>query len=221
VKRLNLRIRYGIVKVTAPYYLKEKEIIEFVEDKSKWIYKNVKKQESLNKKSDIEISDGSIIFHLGEEYELEIIKNTKNFVKLDSINKRILINVEDTDNNELKRNILEHFQRMEAKIYFNGILKETYKKIIHLGIAYPTMTIRKMKTRWGSCSYYKNRITINFYLIKQPIELIELVILHELIHFVHPNHSKEFYKLHKELMFDYKEREKELKKKEVLSGLAY
>jgi len=218
VKRLNLRIRDGIVKVTAPHYLNEKEIIEFVESKSKWIYENVKKQEKQNKKSDITISDGNIILHLGEKYKVKIIKNNKNFVKLDSISEKILINTEDTENNELKKNILENFQRIEANNYFNIILKETYKKVVHLGISYPTMTIRKMKTRWGSCSYYKNRITINFYLIKESIELIELVILHELIHFIHPNHSKDFYKLHKELMPDYKEREKKLNEK-ILSRL--
>ncbi len=221
VKRLNLRIRDGIVKVTTPYHLNEKEIIKFVESKSKWIYENVKKQEKLNKKINIAISDGDVIFHLGEKYKLEIIKNSKNFVKLDSINKKILIHTKDTENKEFNKNILENFQRMEAKTYFNIILKETYKKIMHLGISYPKMTIRKMKTRWGSCSYYKNRITINFHLIKQPIELIELVILHELIHFIHPNHSKEFYKIHKELMPDYKERESELKKKDVFGGLSY
>jgi predicted metal-dependent hydrolase len=74
------------------------------------------------------------------------------------------------------------------------------------------MTVRIMKTKWGSCSYKNNIITLNAYLIEHSIELIELVILHELLHFIHPNHSSEFYKLHEKLMPDYKEREEQLNK---------
>ncbi len=85
-----------------------------------------------------------------------------------------------------------------------------YKKMKNYDIIYPKMTIRKMKTRWGSCSVNKAKISINSNLIYEPIKSIKYVILHELAHFVYPNHSNDFYKILKENMVDFKEIENNL-----------
>ncbi len=63
-----------------------------------------------------------------------------------------------------------------------------------------------MKSRWGSCIPAKQQITLNQNLIHYPIEFAEYVILHELVHFIQPNHSKAFYQIIEYYMPDYKER---------------
>ncbi|MEG2396279.1 MAG: M48 family metallopeptidase, partial [Oscillospiraceae bacterium] len=68
--------------------------------------------------------------------------------------------------------------------------------------------IRKMKSRWGSCQPKTGIVTLNSQLINAPIGCIEYVVLHELCHFVQPNHSKDFYSLVSAIMPDYKERKK-------------
>jgi len=70
-----------------------------------------------------------------------------------------------------------------------------------------------MSSRWGSCAYTKGRITINKRLIAYPIAATEMVTLHELCHFVHPDHSKDFYALMQTLMPDWKARKKLLSSK--------
>ena len=60
-------------------------------------------------------------------------------------------------------------------------------------IKIPTIEIRQMKTRWGSCIPACNKVIFNLNLIKTPICCIEYVVLHELSHFKHQNHSKNFY----------------------------
>ena len=75
----------------------------------------------------------------------------------------------------------------------------------------PEITIRKMKSRWGSCFYLKNKITFNFSLIFLPQELIDYVIIHELCHFIEPNHSARFYAEIEKRLPEYRLREKQLK----------
>lgn len=70
--------------------------------------------------------------------------------------------------------------------------------------------IHPMKTRWGSCNFKKGTLNFNLYLVDQPQECIEYVVMHEFAHFVHPNHSAAYHALMTELMPDWKERKKRL-----------
>ena len=67
-----------------------------------------------------------------------------------------------------------------------------------------------MKKRWGSCQHQTKTITINSQLIEAPRFCIEYVMMHEFCHFIHPNHSKDFYTLLQVMMPDWKERKKML-----------
>ena len=70
----------------------------------------------------------------------------------------------------------------------------------------PTIKIREMKSRWGSCIPAKQQITLNKRLIHYPVEFIEYVVLHEFVHLIQPNHSKAFYHIIEYHMPDYKAR---------------
>lgn len=73
------------------------------------------------------------------------------------------------------------------------------------------ITIRKQKTLWGSCSG-RNNISLNIHLAKLPQELIDYVIIHELVHTIHKNHSKDFWNCVAGYISEYKKYDKELKK---------
>ena len=89
---------------------------------------------------------------------------------------------------------------------FTEILDEVYPAFIPYGIVRPKLRIRTMKSCWGSCLVNKGIITLNRKLLMKPRECIEYVMVHELCHFIHPNHSKEFYKFMEQFMPDWKER---------------
>ena len=89
---------------------------------------------------------------------------------------------------------------------FTEILDEVYPAFIPYGIARPKLRVRTMKSCWGSCLVNKGIITLNRKLLMKPRECIEYVVVHELCHFIHPNHSKEFYKFMEQFMPDWKER---------------
>ena len=62
-------------------------------------------------------------------------------------------------------------------------------------IPIPNLKIRKMTSRWGVCNIKNHNVTLNLELSKYNIECLDYVIVHELSHFIHPNHSKEFWLL--------------------------
>lgn len=89
---------------------------------------------------------------------------------------------------------------------FGEVLDRLYPAFIPYGVRMPELRIRRMKNCWGSCLVKKGVITLNRKLIAAPEECIEYVVMHELCHFVHPDHSVRFYELLEKLMPDWKAR---------------
>lgn len=99
---------------------------------------------------------------------------------------------------------IDNFYKKEIVKYLPNLV-DIYSKKMNL---IPTsLKYRKNKRTWGSCNY-KNGLNFNILLIKFPIELMEYVVIHELAHIKHKNHSKKFWDLVEEFCPDYKQREK-------------
>lgn len=99
---------------------------------------------------------------------------------------------------------LDNFYKKEIVKYLPNLVDE-YSKKMNL---FPTsISYRKNKRTWGSCNY-KNGLNFNILLMKFPIELMEYVVIHELAHIEHKNHSKNFWNLVEKYCPDYKQREK-------------
>ena len=97
------------------------------------------------------------------------------------------------------------------RLYAKEILPRKVEYFSSLIGVMPTgITITGARTRFGSCSG-KNRISFSFYLMRFPDEAIDYVVVHELCHILHHNHSKEFYKEIEKILPDYKKREKLLR----------
>ena len=103
--------------------------------------------------------------------------------------KRIYICCHDPDDQEKVWNLFESWWRKQAKAILQKRAEHWYPIIEKYGVAMPKVAVRKMKTLWGSCSVNRGAITLNFYLIKARMPYIDYVILHELTHFLYPNHS--------------------------------
>lgn len=111
----------------------------------------------------------------------------------------------------------ERFRQQETprpRLYEEGIfweiLEQLYPLLEPYGVACPQLRLREMKSRWGSCLVYRNTITLNTRLLSYPRRCIEYVVLHELCHFVHPDHSPRFYALLSSFLPDWKSRRQEL-----------
>ncbi len=105
----------------------------------------------------------------------------------------------------------ERFYSDSAKAYLPQRV-EYFAEI--MGLRHSSLRFRKMKRRWGSCSS-TGVITFNTYLMQAAPELIDYVIVHELAHLKHMNHSKAFHSLVQKYLPDEKERRKRLRAMEV------
>ncbi|MFB9212568.1 M48 family metallopeptidase [Echinicola jeungdonensis] len=101
------------------------------------------------------------------------------------------------------KHLLNDWYYRHAKRKFNTCIAESVKKFSNYSIPQdPPLVVKRMNKRWGSCTP-KGRIILNPEVIKTPSKCIEYVVIHELCHLIHPNHSKAFYKLQSEIMPDW------------------
>ena len=139
-------------------------------------------------------------FYLGKKYD--IIKTSNSGIALGQ--EKFFVN-KDFNNNDL-----EKWYKKEALKIFQERFEICYNNFTEK-IPYPSLTIRKMKTRWGVCNTRNKRVTLNLELIKKPVFCLDYVIIHELSHLIHPNHSKKFWLLVEDNCKDYKQIRKLMK----------
>lgn len=103
-----------------------------------------------------------------------------------------------------KRIDLDKWYKKQATRIFKERFDYNYQKFSRK-IPYPSLTIRKMKTRWGVCNTKDIKVTLNLELIKKDISCLDYVINHELSHLIHANHSQSFWRVVEENYPKYKE----------------
>lgn len=110
-----------------------------------------------------------------------------------------------------ERQPLEQLPRQQCADILSRAVERVYPLAAALGVARPQLRLRKMKSQWGNCHYRQGYITLNTALASCPEELQDYVALHELVHFLRPDHGPGFYAVMDRLMPDWKQRRKALK----------
>lgn len=209
VKNINLRVKPNLeVSVSANNDVPLEYIKDFVYSKAKWINRNLdyyKKTRNIEH-GEKEYINGESFRYLGRQYRLKIFSSEEENVKY--FRGYIHLYSYDLDDFEQKERLMEDWYKERSKIIFKDSLDRMYNLIKSYDIKYPTLRIRKMKSRWGTCYPNKNKIILNRVLIKAPKDCIDYVVLHELIHFKHKNHGNDFYRLLDILMPDWQSKKK-------------
>ena len=210
VKNINLRVKQdGTVHLTVPMATTEDFINRFIESKKDWIESKLKYFNECDKNVDsVEIINGQSVRYLGDRYTLKIIQDLNEGLKL--CPEYIEIHVKDSNDKTRKQEILNEWYVKRAKDKFLKLVNK-YEEVLNEQVN--GIRIKTMKTRWGSCNVKTKNINLNLELIKNPQECIEYVVLHELAHLKHPNHSKEFWEYVGTHMPDWKLRRKKLEQR--------
>jgi len=201
-KTLSLQVKHGQVLVRAPYCVDEKFINTFIQKKSTWLKTKVA-QQSQTDDFCCDFSQGSRLFIFGELVTLHIIfdKRPDTFLTKGINNLQVLnIVLAERDQKKLSnRDLLAIAVKKHIEKYF----KQQAEKTIPLKVAtYSQLTslkpisikIRQYRARWGSCNN-RGELSFNYLLMMLPNYVIDYVIVHELCHLQHLNHSKEFWQL--------------------------
>ena len=212
VKSINLRIRPNMeIYISAPMNLHSDYIENFIRSKEKWIKQVLQKiEEAKQNQLPSQYLSGEKHKYLGKEYELEVKRGNSNRVSLKE-GKIILTVISNIfENSDEKKKVMEKWYFENAqKVFVNTIQK--WLEILDESIE--KLSIKPMKSRWGSCNYVKRYINLNTELIKRTQFEIEYVVLHELTHLKYPNHGKGFYRYIENYMPNYKMAEKMLNAK--------
>ena len=213
VKNLNLRIRKdGSVFVSADPAVPISEIDEFVSRKALYILGTIKRfaEQDQYRSHEKHYVSGETFYILGRGVRLLISQAKKDSITSDGI--YIFLDVKDPNDADRKQKMVNRFLDQQCKTIFGEIISDLYPVIKKYGVDMPTFRIRDMETRWGSCLAKKGIITLNKKLLEAPRNCIEYVVMHELCHFIHPDHSKSFYRFLTMVMPDWKERKSILEK---------
>lgn len=208
IKNMYLRVLppNGEVCISAPLFLSEDDIIDFVKQRKEWI---LKKQELiLNNKiqSPLKYKSGEMHLLWGNEYTLQLVsKNDLKKSVVDYDNSIIYLPVPARSKKETRQKLLNELYREELKKAIPLVLDKCSAIV---GKRPSEVKIRNMKN-WGNCRWQDKRITLNLNLAKKDPICLEYVMIHELCHLIEFNHSKKF----KKLMDIYCPNWKEIKKK--------
>lgn len=190
----------GKLIVKTPYFYSKKIIEKFIKDKEKWISNQISKI-SNQRKNSIKIIKGEKLPYLGVLYPLVIEERYSEKVLFQNA-----FYIGDLNRISIKKAFIK-FYKMKARDLLE-IKLMTWSN--NININYKKFRLSSAKTRWGSCSS-NGTISLNFKLIMMSPEIIDYVIVHELCHIVHPNHSKSFWELVQSYIPDYRRIRKMLK----------
>lgn len=208
-KTMSLEIkRDGIINVIAPNGLDKTFIVDKVKNKSDWIIKKLDEIEVLDNNRYIRsYESGDIFLYLGNEYILEILVDKITIGTSVSLENNKLIVRSNSNNKDVIQRALKNWYTDETL----GIVKEriNYYKLFFEDTV-TSIKIKDQKSRWASCTY-KNEILFNLRCSMMPIQIIDYIVVHEMCHMEHRNHSKDFYLAVERILPDYKERVKWLK----------
>lgn len=189
-KNTYIRVKEDLnIYVTTNYFTTKDDILKLIENNKTSISRMITRQEKKQQKE-------KEFTYLGKKYNLVLINSKEITLGLETI----LYN--NSEN-------LHKWLVKQANSIFLEELNKMYN-IFPINIPYPSLTIRKMKTRWGVCNTKTKRVTLNLELIKKDLKYLDYVIVHELAHLVYPNHQHEFWSLVGQVIPNYKSLRKEL-----------
>lgn len=199
------------VKVSIPIGMSYNSAVRLVTEKKIWIKHHLDKMKEFEKQQTIfDETSGYCTKH----HKLDLRKTNRiNISVRISQGKINVISPIELNTNSLEvqtaiRVGIERALKVEAKQYIPDkveILAEQFN------LTYNKLTLKNIKSRWGSCSR-KNNINLSIHLMRLPDHLIDYVILHELVHTVHHNHSKHFWAMLDKVTGSAKSLDKELRK---------
>ena len=200
IRNIYLKVDGNKIYASCPYYVANYEVYNFIESKKSWIYR-VYQYSLISPKYRYAYRGGDTFYIFGEEHKL--VRNIgRKKISIDQ--KTIYFTYKDDSLDGIKAlyKYLDRILLNKAKEYL-----DKYRNVL-LDYGYidePVLNARIMTSKWGVCYTRNNKININSNLIHYPLVCLEYIMIHELTHFIIPNHSKRFYEIIMNNMPNYKE----------------
>jgi len=190
IKNMHLYVQppEGKVQVSAPEHLSDESILMFVRTKMGWIKKQQTKFKNQLRQTERQYVSGESFYVLGKQYYLQVEYSYKGNSLVLSGDKAIL---------SVRKESTAKQRDSFVREWYREILKEEIRKYLpkwekKTGLYCDSWQTKYMTTRWGTCNTNTKKLWFNLQLAKKPIECIEYIILHELVHLKVKNHGDDF-----------------------------
>ncbi len=221
--RLTVSLEKGVVVVVPKSMSKKcvaKLVSTFIKDKKQWLKEAIERLQARSSSSSdmtqCKIPTDILLPALGQTFFLSCVEGSlpaegsllkaKGSISLRQTGDYQLEVKGDLRNKKLIFELLEVFFKDYAKHY----LKERLNQLsVQFSLPYHRLTVRAQKTRWGSCSSKKN-ISLNYRLLFIEKKLLDYILVHELVHTLHMNHSSAYWTYFESLMPDARVRDREI-----------
>lgn len=211
VKNVNIRVRAdGTVSVSANRWVSQSQVENILTQRGEFILRALERFAALEQTAprQMEYLPGDTLWLLGKPYVLAVRKGDGN--RVESTGGGLLLTVKDPADQALRTKTVETFYKEQCLAVTTRLVREIQPTLQPLGVPLPEIKVRSMTSRWGSCKPTAGRVTFARQLVEAPLPCVEYVVWHELVHFVHPNHSPAFYGVLSSFLPDWKARRERL-----------
>ena len=191
-KTAAIRISEKGVEVRVPHWVSDQWVSHWVDSKAHWISENSAKLAGNLARTCLKVSEGALFPYKGSSYPISWYVASQNKVTLKE--GQLLIAMTNRSQKPLEeraKGYLQKWYKAEAELYLSE--RALYWQDI-MGLRFNLLIIKSYKRRWGSCNSHGD-ISFNWRLIFADKSLVDYVVIHELAHLVHLNHSPEFWQL--------------------------
>lgn len=195
-RSISIVVHRGKVNVKAPIFVPKSVVQDFVDSKSHWVSKKLKQQEDwieAEQQAKKRYEDGEIFLYLGEPLSLVVSTGSKSAVSMSEGQLHLTLSTRIKPQN--RKN---HCEKL-IKQWYSDKLSEIIDESValyseNMQVTPSEVVVRSYTRRWGSCSS-RGVVSFNYLLAMAPRWVIEYVVVHELAHLVHMNHSPAFWAL--------------------------
>ena len=195
-KTVSISIKNKLVIISVPDFLSNTRVLDIIESKADWIKKKIEEDSKKPRFLKRRFKNGDFFYFLGQPKKLLLIKSRKNYVKI--LTEYLVVNYKNNQQN-LKKIITDWYLNEAQKYLFRRTLNISKK----MGIKFTSINIKTFKRRLGSCDKKAN-LCYNWKIIMAEKCIIDYIIIHELSHIIHFNHSNSFWKYVEKFCPDYK-----------------
>ncbi|MBN1274232.1 MAG: M48 family metallopeptidase [Candidatus Aminicenantes bacterium] len=187
----------GRVRVAAPLRLDHEAVRLAVVSRLGWIRRQKKEFEKQVRQSKREMVSGESHYYQGRRYLLDVIElDVPPSVHIKN-NSTIELRIRPGKDRDFREAVLLRWYRHRLREELPKLLSKWEQKV---GVDVAEVRIKKMKTRWGTCTREARRIWLNLELAKKPLSCLEYILVHEMIHFLERHHNDRFRALIDEMM---------------------
>lgn len=196
----------GRVRVAAPKRLDEEHIRLAVIQRLPWIKRQRNKLQEAVRQSPREMVTGESHYVWGVRHRLKVVERPGR-PQIELEGERLLLCVPETTDTPARLKLLQDWQRRQLRAAISPLVEKWEPTI---GRTVPRWSIRRMKTKWGSCNRETGYIWFNLELAKKHPRCLEYIVVHEMTHLLERNHGERFTKLMDGFLPDWRSRRDEL-----------